>query len=265
MRFSGKAAVVTGGASGIGKGIVERLSSEGAAVLIADAAGDRAGEVAEALSAQGRDVRHIQADVSAADQVSAMFQSAKAAFGGVDIIVNNAGISSVEGPITDIAEDLFDRYLAVNLKGVFLGVKHGLPHLIERGGGAIVNIASIGAYRGIPGTLSYTAAKAGVIHITRIVAVEYGPKGVRANSISPGGILTPLSMRINQQSEDDLRRTLVNNQPVRRAGVPADIAAATAFLASDDAAFVSGIDLPVDGGWNAMYSQVPSQLQSQWS
>ncbi|HEY3182727.1 MAG TPA: glucose 1-dehydrogenase [Gaiellaceae bacterium] len=235
-RLQGKSALVTGGGSGIGRAICARFASEGASVVVADVAGDRAEEVAAAIGG-----RAVQADVTVAADVARMVDEA----GRVDVLVNNAGGGMANG-LLEIEEDEWDQDVDLNLKSAFLCSKAVMPGMIERGGGVIVNISSVNGMAYFANE-PYSAAKAGLINLTRSVAARYGPQGVRAVAIAPGTIRTPLwQERVDKKPE--IFERLMRWYPLQRVGEPEDVAAAAAFLASDDASWITGEVLRVDGG-----------------
>lgn len=250
--LDGKVAVVAGGTSGIGAGIAERFAAEGAAVVIASPFP----EEGEALAAKlGAVVRFRRADVSQEAEVKALVEGALAAHGRLDCMVNNAGIAGRFSGIAALDLDQYERTLAVVLRGVVLGTKHAAAAMLAQGFGSIVNTGSVAGSRAGYGPYDYCAAKAAVIHFTRCVAMELGEKGVRANSISPGGIVTPIFAKaLNLPPEQvgqtfaPLESALARWHPIPRAGRPRDIAEAALFLASDASSFVNGHDLVVDGG-----------------
>ena len=251
-RLDGKVAVITGGASGMGEATTKLFVAEGARVVIGDIQREKAQALADSL---GDDCVAVEADVSSSEDVQALVRTAASEFGGFDVMYNNAGIGGGEGPIHECSEEMFDRIIAVDLKAVWLGMKHALPHLIERGGGSIISTASISDLVGMRGQGAYGSAKGGVIQLTRVCAIEYEDQGIRANCICPGGILTPLlyanPARATQIDPVELKRTLAGAQPIQRAGMPEDIANAALWLASDDSSFVTGQQIVVDGGWTA--------------
>jgi meso-butanediol dehydrogenase / (S,S)-butanediol dehydrogenase / diacetyl reductase len=252
-RLEGRTAIVTGGGSGIGHAICRRFAAEGASVVVADIAGERAEEVAAEIGG-----RAIQADVKVAADVARMVEAA----GRVDVLVNNAGYGTAND-LLEIDEETWDDEVAMNLKATFLCSKAVLPGMIERGGGVIVNIASVNGLAFFANE-PYSAAKAGMINLTRSMAARYGPSGIRAVAIAPGTIRTPLwQERI--QKEPAIFERLVKWYPLRRVGEPEDIAAAAAFLASDDAAWISGEVLRVDGGLLAGNAQMARELVADFS
>ncbi len=251
-RLEGKVAVITGGASGIGEGAVRLFAEEGARVVIADVQDARGEKLAEEL---GPTAAYCHTDVAREDDVRGAIAQAVAKWGRLDVMFNNAGIGGVSGPIetTDMAE--YDRTMGVLLRGVVAGMKHAAPIMKEQGHGCIINTASVAGVGIGFGPHIYSAAKAAVIHLTKSVANELGESGVRVNAICPGGIATPIfgkGMGLDAEQADltvELMKVrLAQGQPIKRAGLPRDIAEAAAWLASDAASFVTGHALVVDGG-----------------
>jgi NAD(P)-dependent dehydrogenase (short-subunit alcohol dehydrogenase family) len=251
-KMNGKVAVITGGASGIGAATVRLFVQEGARVLIADILDQKGECLAKEL---GENAAYLHADVSRESEVKAVVDLAQERFGRLDCMFNNAGFSRSQGGVEQIPVEDWDSHMAVLLRGVFLGMKHAAPVMKRQAAGSIINTASIaGIQTGYAG-LVYSVAKAGVIHLTRCVAMELGEAGVRVNCICPGGIATPIFGRAFGLAPDAADRTveavkaaLKSLQPIRRAGLPEDIAAAALWLASDDSSFVNGHALVVDGG-----------------
>ncbi|MBV1917305.1 MAG: SDR family oxidoreductase [Sphingomonadaceae bacterium] len=241
-RFSEKVAIVTGGASGIGAATVERLSSEGAKVMIADL-----GEPADT----NRDVKFMRTDVSSEAQVNALVEATVKEWGQLDIMVNNAGIGSLSStPDTD--PETWEKIFAVNSTGVFLCCRAAIPHMREKGG-AIVNTASISGLFGDYFMPAYNASKGAVVNYTRSLALECAEFGIRVNAVCPGLVETPLVSNVVGDPED--KEHWVGLIPLGRAARPEDIAAAIAFLSSEDAACVTGVNLPIDGGLTAHTGQ----------
>ncbi len=250
QRFEAHAAVVTGGATGIGGAIAERLATEGASVLIADINADGAEERAARIQANGGVAAARATHVGEIDQVQAMIQAAVDLWGRLDIIVNNAypAMEAVTGGAEEVPPDEYDRAMAVLVKASYLSAKFGVPHLRRAGGGSIVNISSIHGLLVAPGALVYETGKAALIAATRQMAVEYGRDGIRVNAIAPGHIVTE-NIRAGIWDDNPSGYEFFEAQyPVGRCGRPEDIAAAVAFLCSEDASFITGHTLVVDGG-----------------
>lgn len=259
-RLAGKVAVVTGGGNGIGRATVLRFLDEGARVVVADLneeTGRETMDLAAGAGAGGR-ARFVRTDVAREADVAAAVALATGDFGRLDVMFNNAGVAGAFGPITHIDEGDWDYTFAVLVKGVFLGMKHAARALkAQGGGGAIISTASIAGLSGGDGPQAYSAAKAAVINLTRAVAVELAPQRIRVNAICPGAILTPL---IHRGNEEAMRPLLEKFQPWPDAGLPEHIAGAALFLASDDATFVTGEALVVDGGATAAGSNAINNL-----
>jgi NAD(P)-dependent dehydrogenase (short-subunit alcohol dehydrogenase family) len=238
MRLAGKAALITGGARGQGAAHGRRLAEEGARVLLADILDDLGEQHASDLRAAGHDVAYRHLDVTNPQQWSAAVTSA----GRLDILVNNAGVVRV-APVVEESDGGWQTTLAVNATGVFYGMRAAIPALRRAGGGAIVNIASIYGPVGAPGYVAYCASKGAVIAMTKVAALEHAQDGIRVNAICPGPVRTPMS-----EEEGDAS---VDVTPLGRRAEPSEISAAVAFLASDDAAYITGAELAVDGGYLA--------------
>jgi NAD(P)-dependent dehydrogenase (short-subunit alcohol dehydrogenase family) len=245
--LEGGAVLVTGAASGIGRATALRLAADGAAVAAVDRAADGAAETARLAGDAGGRAVACTADVSREDEVVAAVDAAVEAFGGLSGVVTCAGIFDPGDlrPAADVALDDYLRVIGVNLTGTFLAVKYSLPHLVARNG-AIVTIASTAAIRGHGQGPAYTASKGGVAALTRLLAVQYGGEGVRANCICPGGVDTP--MTAGAFDTDEARARARRHVPLQRVAQPEQIASAVAFLLSDDASHVTGQTLTVDGG-----------------
>jgi len=242
MSLAGKAALITGGASGIGWACAQQMAALGARVALADL---NAAGLDERVGALGADrALAIPADISRHETCEAMASACADRFGGIDILVNSAGIASV-GRAGKLPVDDWRRVLGVDLDGVYYSCRAALPHLLASRG-SIVNVASISAHGGDRGQIAYNAAKAGVLNLTRTLALDYGGRGLRANSVSPGLIWTPLSQRL--ESVGSLVEDFVGPVPLGRVGRAEEVAAVICFLASDAASYVSGADIRVDGG-----------------
>ena len=244
-RFDDQIAIVTGGASGIGQATARRLAGEGAAVVIADVNGEGAGGVARSISEGGGRAIALQVDVTDAPGVRAMTEQTIAAFGKIDILVSNAGWDRA-GPFADTDEALWDRVIAINYRGHLATCHAALPYMRERGRGRIVTVASDAGRVGSSGEVVYSGAKGAVIAFTKGLAREVARYGINVNCVAPGLVDTPLLAGMPEK----LIAAIVRSIPLRRTGVPEEIAAAICFLASDDAAYITGQTLSVNGGLN---------------
>jgi NAD(P)-dependent dehydrogenase (short-subunit alcohol dehydrogenase family) len=236
--LSGKVAIVTGGASGIGRAIVELFVEEGARVVVGDVDAERGTELATRL---GDAAAFKQVDVADAEQVQALVDFAASHFGGLQVMVNNAGVSGAFRRFLDDDFADFQRSMAVNLYGVMVGSQRAARRMVEQGGGAIVNVSSIAAIKPGSGVMTYRAAKAAVVQFSRSIAIDLAEHGIRVNCIAPGHIPTGMTSY-------DMGTVVRLTQPLRRQGMPADVANAALFLASERSAQVTGLVLPVDGG-----------------
>ncbi|MBT2133261.1 glucose 1-dehydrogenase [Croceibacterium sp. LX-88] len=243
--FSGKVAIVTGGASGIGAAIVRDLAERGAKVVVADYNLAGAEEVATEV---GSGAKAFKVDTSDAGAVETMVTFAVQAFGRLDLAVNNAGIGGQSAPIGDTELSDWHRVIDVNLHGVFYGLRYEIPAMLKTGGGAIVNMASILGAVGWRGSAGYVAAKHAVAGLTKTAALEYATQGIRVNAVGPAFIATPL---IENSMDDAARAALVGLHPMGRLGTSEEVAALTNFLLSDAASFLTGAYYPVDGGYLA--------------
>ena len=240
-RLAGKVAVVTGAGSGMGAATARLFAAEGAKVVLGDITGKQDQVAAEI----GGDARSITVDVSRAADVQAMLKLAMDSFGRLDVIYNNAGIQGPITPTAEYEEDDFDRVIAVNLKGVYLGVKYAIPLMLRTGGGSIINTSSMAALVAFPGMVGYCASKGGVSMLTKLVAAEYADQGVRVNAILPGAINTGMTQSMPKDYIDGaVAATLMG-----RIGTPDEIAYLALFLASDESSFITGTLTPVDGGY----------------
>ncbi len=262
-RLNGKVAVITGGASGIGEGAVRLFAVEGARVVIADIQDDRGNALAAEIGAAAI---YARADVAREDDVRAAISAAVTSFGRLDVMFNNAGFLGTVGPVEEIPVEEFDLTMNVLLRGVFLGMKHAAPVMKAQGSGSIISTSSIAGIAAGDGPHVYATAKAAVLHLTRSVALELAEHSVRVNAICPGANVTPLVMGgipNSPQIEDAVRSQFVKFQPIPRAGMPADIARAALWLASDDSTFVTGQSIVVDGGATAgaQWSRQPAPFK----
>lgn len=245
MRFSNSVVIVTGGGSGIGAVMARMFATEGAAVVIADWNEEAANETARTIVGQGGRSQAVHADISTPEGAEHIVETALQNYGTVDTLINNAAIADGDG-VLETEPEVWARDVAVVLNGTFLCTRAALPHMVERNGGAIVNIASVNGISAL-GNEAYSAAKAGVINFTQGVAMRYGRHGIRANAIAPGTIRTPIWQERVERDPRVFER-LVKWYPLGRVGEPEDVAKAAMFLASDDANWISGTVLRVDGG-----------------
>ena len=259
--LDGRVAIVTGGASGIGAATAELFVAEGAKVLIADMQEERGEETAAALG-DAAAFQHV--DVTKEDDVAAAVDAAVDRWGGLDIMFNNAGFGGALGPIETTTVDDFDLTFDVLVKGVFLGIKHAAPAMRERGGGSIINTASVAGLQAGWSPHLYSVAKSAVIHLTKSVALEYGEHNIRVNCICPGVIATPLAAGrpdVSDEALEKMKGALGRTQVLGRIGDPSDIAQAARWLASDESSFVTGHAQVVDGG---AYAGRPWRKQGEW-
>jgi 3alpha(or 20beta)-hydroxysteroid dehydrogenase len=256
--LEGKAAVVTGAGRGIGRATSLALAEAGARVLLVDRDLPALDECAAAIATAGGEARTCVADVSSSEDVQGYVREAVGAFGSLDVLFNNAGIEGAVAPLAEYPEDAFDTVIAVNLRGVFLGLRHVLPVMLAQGSGAIVNTGSIASARGLPGSVAYNAAKHAVLGMTRTAAVEVGGRGVRVNAVLPGIVDTRLlrSLLVEMAGDDgeETMRSVASIAPMARPAQPEEVAQVVVFLASDAASFVNGVGWPVDGGVLAVIS-----------
>jgi NAD(P)-dependent dehydrogenase (short-subunit alcohol dehydrogenase family) len=252
-RLAGKVALITGAGSGMGREAAVLFAHEGAQVVVVDLVADAAAGTADLVRAAGGDATPVTADVARADDCTAMIQHAMQSYGALHVLYNNAGVFPADdGGVLDTPEPTWDRVMEINLKGVWLGCKAGIPAMLESGGGAIVNVASFVALMGAAtAQIAYTASKGGVLAMTRELAVEYARRGIRANALCPGPIQTPLLEELLADPKRRARRMV--HIPMGRLGTAAELARAALFLASDDSSFMTGAALVVDGGITAAY------------
>ena len=250
MRLEGKIAIITGGAQGIGRAASEHFAAEGAKVVIADINEEGGTETASAITKAGGTAQFVHADVSNEESVRKLFIETMQHYGELHVLYNNASVflGKSDAPVTELETDVWDRLLAINLGSVFLCCKNGIPLMIESGGGSIINTGSSASVMGIPGCDAYTAAKGATVSMTRSMAVEYGPKGIRVNCICPAGIDTPMVRASSLDDPDFDADFFFSRAPLGRLGTPLEVAQLAAFLASDESSYLNGAIIRADGG-----------------
>ena len=254
MRFADQVVIVTGGAQGIGRACVEAFAAEGAAVVVADIDADGGEKTAEAIRAGGGRAQFVRTDVGDAGQAQRLVDQTLAAFGRLDVLINNAGIIKT-AEFLEISEADFDAVLRVNLKGVFLVGQAAARVMVRHGKGAIVNMSSANAVVAIPNQVPYVTSKGAVNQLTKVMALALADKGVRVNAIGPGSILTDLLKVV--MSDEAARQRIMSRTPMGRCGEPAEVAKVALFLASDDASYLTGQCIYPDGGRLALNYTVP--------
>lgn len=255
-RFAEKTVIVTGGAGDIGKAAALRFAREGASVAVVDLNLAAVGAVVDEIAAAGGRAIAVKADVTKADDVKAYFAEANTAFGGVDILFNNAGVEGVVQPIEDYPEDEFDAVMGVNVRGVFLGMKYAVPFMRARGAGVIINTASIAGLSGSAGVCAYNASKHAVIGLTRSGAAQLGAENIRVNAVCPSPIVGRMMESLEsgfmpEGSNADVRAQMAAGIPMQRYGTPEEVVGLVTFLGSADAGFLNGGVYTVDGGLTA--------------
>lgn len=252
-RLSGKAALVTGGALGIGSAACALLAAEGASVAVTDVLEDEGEKVASRINASGGRARFWRLDVTDEARVEEVVNEAAGEFGRLDVLVNNAGVSGARKPAHELTEEDWKRVMAVNLKGAFFCTKHAAPHMRSSGGGSIVNVGSVLGVVANPDNSPYVATKAALRYMSKADALTYAPDNIRVNCVNPGYVWTPLIEKYVNSTEDPAgaKEALAGAHPLGRLGTPEEVAWAIVYLASDEASFVTGSDLNVDGGYTA--------------
>jgi NAD(P)-dependent dehydrogenase (short-subunit alcohol dehydrogenase family) len=250
MRLEDKVAIVTGSASGLGRAIAILFAQEGAKVVGADINVDGGRETTALIEAAGGTGLFVETDVTQGAACQRLVEAALEAYGGIDVLVNNAGVE-IRGGVLALTEEEWDQMLAVDLKAIYLCSKAALPSMLEAGGGSIINVASVLSFDVIPERAAYCAAKAGAIHLSKSIALDYGPQGIRCNALAPGAFHTPLleQSMIDSGDYEGTKAVLSGKSVFGRMGEHEELARAALFLASDDSSFVTGTVLNCDGGW----------------
>jgi NAD(P)-dependent dehydrogenase (short-subunit alcohol dehydrogenase family) len=246
--FSGKVALVTGGTSGIGRAAAVAFARGGAKVVVAGRRAEEGAETVQLVKQAGGDGMFVRTDVSRDGDVKALVEQTLKHFGRLDAAFNNAGIEQIPEPLTQTTEETYDRIIDINVKGVWLSLKHEIPAMLKTGGGAIVNTSSVGGLIGMAGVPVYIASKHAVQGLTKAVALEFAKQGIRVNAVAPGGVETPMFDRFLTVVPRD---TMMNMHPIGRAGTPEEIAAGVVWLCSPAASFMTGQTLVLDGGFTA--------------
>lgn len=254
-RFDDQVVAITGAAAGIGREAALRFAAEGAAVVLVDLPGDGLGETVSMVEAAGGRALGVAGDVTDEAQVRAYVQAAVDTFGGLDALINNAGIEGRVGPLTELSVDAFDAVLSVNVRGVWLGMKHAAPAIAARGGGAIVNTASVAGLGGTPGIIAYGASKHAVVGMTKTAAMELAPMKIRVNAVCPSPVETrmmrSLEAGMNPDDPEAVHALMAATIPLGRYGESSDVVALMCFLCSAEAEFLTGAAIPIDGGMRA--------------
>lgn len=253
MRLAGKVAIVTGGGSGIGRATALLFAQEGARVVVADYAPEGGQETVRMVQQHDGEALFVETDVSKADDIQRLVQTTVNAYGRIDILFNNAAVT-IPASVVEATEEVWDKTLDIDLKGVFLLSKYAIPHLIEGGGGSVINMASMCGLVASPNQAPYSAAKGGVVALTRQMAIDYARYNIRVNGIAPSEVRTPMFLGFINRAPDPEKKMqeLVARIPMGRVAEPEEIARVALFLASDDSSYITGVTLPVDGGLTAM-------------
>jgi NAD(P)-dependent dehydrogenase (short-subunit alcohol dehydrogenase family) len=251
-KLEGKVALITGGGSGMGRVSAVLMAKEGAKVVVVDINEKGGKEVEAEISRAGGKATFFLADVSKAKEAEAMVQTAVKKYGRLDVMFNNAGINAQMANTADCSLENWQKVMDINVNGVFLGMKYGIPAMLKNGGGSIINSSSTGGIKALPGSQAYCAAKAGVIMLTKTTAVEYGSQGIRVNAIMPGAIHTRLMQEVIEAvGEAKFKDIMLKQFPIGRIGKPEEVAKLVLFLASDDSSYITAGIFSIDGGFTA--------------
>jgi NAD(P)-dependent dehydrogenase (short-subunit alcohol dehydrogenase family) len=250
MRLEGKVAIVTGAAQGIGRATATLFAKEGAEVVAVDWNDDVGKEAVSKIHEQEGKAIYVHADVSIEDDIKSMIQSTVDTYGAIDILVNNAAYTGISSPVVELSVEEWDRIVAVTLKGAFMACKYAIPHMIEEGGGSIVNVSSVGGVVAFEDNPAYLASKGGLIQLTKGIALDYADRGIRANAISPGTIFTEGTSWITDYPE--VMERIESRTLLKRQGTAEEMANVILFLASDEASYVTGANFIADGGWTTI-------------
>jgi len=258
MKLDGKVAIITGGGVGIGRATALLFVKEGAKVVVADNVISSGEETVKTIKKAGGEALFIKTDVSLEEDVKKLMKVAVNKYGKLNIVFNNAGVADTLAFTHEVKVSEWHRIININLNGVFLGMKYAIPEMLKGGGGAIVNVASLAGLVGVPQRAAYCTSKGGVIQLTKAAALEYANQNIRVNCIAPGFIWTPMQesalideAKRKNQSIEEAKKHATSSMPINRFGKPEEIAQAVVFLASDEASFITGVTLPVDGGYTA--------------
>lgn len=261
MTLTGETAMVTGAAQGIGRAIAQRFAAAGANVVVADIDEPGGEETAAEIREEGHEATFVLTDVRDPEDVAAVMDAAVDAFGSIDVVVNNAGGSFDDGRLHEVSDETYETVVGINLRGTFNCTRAAIPRMVETGGGSFVHVSSVNGVRGIEAA-SYSAAKAGILGLSRTIATQYGRHGVRSNCLVPGTIVTPANASKFRGKDNSFRETWLEQYPIGRLGRAEDAAEAGLFLADDDrSGFVTGVELPVDGGLTARGVDHPFEVE----